>query len=806
MRPSPLIAIAGLLLLPHHPHDVIDCVELSPQYASDHTLFCTSDGTLNVVGRSRNGGFSWRDVRSGMTAKHVYAMALAEDFETSGRAWAALGGDGFGLTTDRGETWTTINTPQNPMQLAVLPFRGDEPTLFFFGTGQWGEQKGLFRASRPGADDLALDPGRFDEKKLPTAIGLGISTEQVHVFVATSDQLLHRSVDAGTTWTTLPTKGDVRRIVCSPGYAQDRTLWIATFGSGVLVSRDGGATFSPANQGLADLDVNDVAVPRRWPQCQELFAATREHGVFRSKDGGARWELTSLQVEKTYQTDNHYRYVRLPADYPATPAIYVGTFEGLHFSLDDGANWIKSNMNPTRIGRRILLSPEYERDKTVFTSGYGMLLSTSSDAGSTWTFGATGVRALSSYALSIAPTWKDEGLMFLGIADGYWRSTDRGTTWKKTMLAPFVKPEGGRQDHDITQVVFSPEFAKDRVCYAISFGGVYASSDAGETFRCMKSPVEYSVEIALSPDFPRDHVLFVGGSRLARSTDGGETFGGDVVNFPVSGVVCAPDWTTSGEAFLWSGWADFHRSTDRGATWQWSSEGLHGHRSTCVRLSPEFTKNGTMYMTTFGGGMYRSTDRGRNWERYGSRDPRLDHITTFALSPAFERDHTMFLGGFEGIWRSTDAGETFELVTSRELYDQAREPWRHSERWTRPDRRGAHGGTVDIARHAGATASLPFVGSGVRILGTRGPDHGRAEILLDDKLVTVVDAYSEKAEDSATLYEDWTLPWGYHLVTVRALGQKRDAASDTIVGVDAAEVACARPAGDDGPAPLYSNR
>lgn len=339
---------------------------------------------------------------------------------------------------------------------------------------------------------------------------------------------------------------------------------------------------------------------------------------------------------------------------------------------------MKSNMNPTRFGRRIVLSPEFARDRTVFTSGYGMLLARSGDAGTTWSFEASGVRALSSYALSIAPTWKDEGLMFLGINEGYWRSTDRGANWTKHELAPFVKPEGPRQNHDITQVVYSPNFATDRICYGVSFGGVYVSKDAGASFRCLAPPVQYSIEVALSPDFPHDHTLFVGGSRLARSTDGGETFVTGLVNSPVFGVAFATDWVTTGEAYGWSGYIGFVRSTDRGVSWKASNGGLDGHRPTSVRLDPRFAQNGALYMTTFGGGLFRSGDRGLSWQRHGSRDRRLDHCTTLALSPAFGEDRTMFLGNLEGIWRSTDGGDSFALVTTHELYDQAREPWLRS--------------------------------------------------------------------------------------------------------------------------------
>jgi hypothetical protein len=209
-----------------------------------------------------------------------------------------------------------------------------------------------------------------------------------------------------------------------------------------------------------------------------------------------------------------------------------------------------------------------------------------------------------------------------------------------------------------------------------------------------------------------------------------------------------------------------------------------------------------MYMTTFGGGLFKSVDRGLSWRRHGDRNPRLDHGNTLAISPAFDRDHTMFVGNFEGIWRSTDEGATFSLTTSHEIYDQAREPWRYTAKWIRPDRKGAFGGTVDFARARGAAATMPFVGREIRVRGSRGPDHGKAEIWIDGRAVTVIDCYAENAVDSTVIFES-EVPWGYHVMSVRVTGEKSAASKDCTIGVDAAEVGCVGP---DGPVPVFSTQ
>jgi hypothetical protein len=57
---------------------------------------------------------------------------------------------------------------------------------------------------------------------------------------------------------------------------------------------------------------------------------------------------------------------------------------------------------------------------------------------------------------------------------------------------------------------------------------------------------------------------------------------------------------------------------------------------------------------------YRSADLGRTWTRMSDKVP--TGPTFIAPSPNFDADRTLFLAAFEGgVWRSTDAGDTWEL-------------------------------------------------------------------------------------------------------------------------------------------------
>ncbi len=778
----------------HHPHDIIDCVQLSPQYGHDRTLFATSEGTINLVVRSRDGGTTWSDVRSGITGRHVFSMALADDFQTSGLAWAALGENGLIRSEDGGSSWTVTPFRADSRLLALGPPVpqapgpiGKQPTLFV------GTNKGLFRVLADGSTARPLGADTFQRKNIPQRM---VVANDGTLFVYSADGTLWRSRDDGEVFTRLCRPGDVRAIVPSPTYMKDQTLFVATFGAGILVSRNRGATFEPMNRGLDDLMVNDLAIPKRWPDCQEMFAVTKDAGLFRSVDGGRNWQLTPFAViEKTYQTTNHHLHVRLPADYPQTPDVVVGTYEGLFVSKDRGATFLKSNINPTRIGRRLAISPDFADDATVFTSGYGMLLSISNDAGKSWDFSARDVNALSTYALAVAPTWRTEGLIVLGVNEGVWSSRNRGASWNLVRLDPFARPDGPRQDHDIFQFAFSPAFATDRTCFGVSFGGVYVSNDAAASFETRAPPSRWLKALAVSPNFAEDKTFFVGGEMIHRSVDGGLTFEGPLLTGSIDGMLCAQDFKTSRLAFAVSRKDGVFRSSDGGDSWKPANDGLNGHRPTTIQGTVDSDGKYVLFVGTLGGGIHRSRDRGLTWERFGRKDPHLQNVLSLAFSPKYREDGTFFAGALDGVWRSTDRGQTFALTTQREIYDNMREPWQHSSgKWERYGREGAHQGMADMARRAGATMTLPFVGSKVELLTTRGPDHGMAEVLLDGVVVSEFDGYSAQPEGAVPIFASAELRFGAHVLAVRVLGKKREASSDVLVGVDAAIVWCTDPA------------
>ncbi len=98
-----------------------------------------------------------------------------------------------------------------------------------------------------------------------------------------------------------------------------------------------------------------------------------------------------------------------------------------------------------------------------------------------------------------------------------------------------------------------------------------------------------------------------------------------------------------------------------------------------------------------------------------------------------------------------------------------------------PDRRRSN--------HPFGACEVAFRGSLVRWLGSRGPDHGQAEVYLDGSLVDTVDAYAPQAQASQVLFETQGLEDGrIHTLRIVVRRERHPEATDCLQGIDSFEV------------------
>ena len=141
----------------------------------------------------------------------------------------------------------------------------------------------------------------------------------------------------------------------------------------------------------------------------------------------------------------------------------------------------------------------------------------------------------------------------------------------------------------------------------------------------------------------------------------------------VTSLSISPDYSRDDTIFLGlAGWdLGVFRSTDGGDNWQEVYEGLRGPVAPWVVVSPAFTSDGTLFAGRGNGGVYRSTDGGDSWKRVSRGIPRYEddgercgyHIVyDLAFSPSFASDTTVYVGSGNGLFRSTDGGDTWRRV------------------------------------------------------------------------------------------------------------------------------------------------
>ncbi len=203
------------------------------------------------------------------------------------------------------------------------------------------------------------------------------------------------SRDIGETWNQISMiDGTIDTIVDlspSPGYAQDNTLFMLTFGAGpssggLWRSRDGGNTWERVlSSSLTDVDtLSLVALPPQYgDDCRTLFVAGESNSsptIWQTTDDGQNYRL---------------RFTRDPATsaefYIDTWAIasetilFVGSYDGsygmVYQSTNSGFTYSEGTPAGSQPLNSIALSPDYARDGTILVGNTGGQVFRSDDSG-----------------------------------------------------------------------------------------------------------------------------------------------------------------------------------------------------------------------------------------------------------------------------------------------------------------------------------------------------------------------------------------------------------------------------------------
>jgi photosystem II stability/assembly factor-like uncharacterized protein len=259
---------------------------------------------------------------------------------------------------------------------------------------------------------------------------------------------------------------------------------------------------------------------------------------------------------------------------------------------------------------------------------------------------------------------------------------------------------------DVSDVVISPDYARDRTVFAIVRSKLMRSTDNGRTWheivRGLGDETQVLARIGVSPADAQVMYLTTRVDGVLRSDDGGTSWRpanrglasrslGEVAVSPASADVVLVAGHVFGGLFRsldgggsWSTVGGFQRVTamaflpdgsrvlvgddrgrvvasdDAGATWAPALDLAEGDAVTALAASGSLDAVETVFAATERGRLFRSDDAGRSFVPLGDGLPD-EEVRSLELSPDYTTDTTLWASTWHsGVFRSMDNGETWE--------------------------------------------------------------------------------------------------------------------------------------------------
>ena len=253
---------------------------------------------------------------------------------------------------------------------------------------------------------------------------------------------------------------------------------------------------------------------------------------------------------------------------------------------------------------------------------------------------------------------------------------------------------------DVLSVAFSPRYEVDRQMIAagsVENGTVISFRRGNEPWSksygnaTINSIVSGDCVLSLPGDYDRDFFLGIDSGngtgdayRIIRSTSPNASIAIDLnvgasiglTGLDISGLAVGG---TAGGYILIAGAAQnarvFH-SEDSGQTWAGSVKSPTGEGHAVVAMTSDFTNSRRAYAGSTGAGsaFCVTDDGGGTWNGISLIDTKIEALIDLAISPAYNRDGTMFLltwGGEQSLWRSKNSGNSWERVYTCSLGNAA---------------------------------------------------------------------------------------------------------------------------------------
>ncbi|WP_198648642.1 hypothetical protein, partial [Cyanothece sp. BG0011] len=370
--------------LSHRPHDVVEQVELSPNYSDNQTLFIIVRGNLF---KSEDGGTTWQRLWKGLdNVDNLVTLSVAKNNDNI--LFTSSLYSGIYKSEDGGQSWLKANKGLN-IKDTKINLLEISPNSDKFIVAADSEQS-IYKSEDGGESWTQIFQN--DEQTKITKIAL-IKDQPETILIADNVGNIKISNDKGENWETLLTLDNNSKITAlqvSPNFTTDKTIWIGTEKNGVYIVADGKITEELKSEKVADKFIRDIAFSPNYDIDSTLFLSTWNNGVFRSEDGGKSWTNFKQGLTKSEQADEkqfnapHFDEIRLSNNFQQDKTMFLTGFDGIFKSTDEGETWQNLNSLSSRIVIGLDVSPNYENDSTLAVIDYVGQAHISYNQGQSW--------------------------------------------------------------------------------------------------------------------------------------------------------------------------------------------------------------------------------------------------------------------------------------------------------------------------------------------------------------------------------------------------------------------------------------
>lgn len=589
--------------------------------------------------KSKDGGKTWKESKE-LRNESIHAMTQSESdpenlfVGTTSGVW---------VSRNSGDDWEKISSgtmPINVNSLAIDPRSRD--TIF---AGTWWR---AYKSTDAGKSWKLIKDGMIDDSDV-FAIDIN-ERNRDHIF-ASACSGIYESLDGGEKWKKIQgipsTSRRTRAILQHP--SQPGTVYAGTT-EGFWMSVNGGKTWSMTTQ--KNLEINKIAVHRQVPN--RVFIATNNNGVMVSNDGGKSFSQTNQNFTSRFAYS-------ITADVSQPGRLYATTHNtassgGFFFvSSDGGANWQPARgLDMNKVSLFSVLQDRIDPNRMFLGTNLGIFRSL--DRGASWTLvpvakpakaattskrmtaaqrraaaaaaaksaaaGPKLVSGLTEKVKVLAFTEDEKNGLFAGTDNGLFRTYDISKGWEKLSFGAGVSEN--------VFAVYSSPLVPGTIWVGTATSGVLVSRDDGKTWEKTDGAPQNIPVISLAGDPKRPNYIYAGTTQsLYLTRDGGRS------------------WTRRGG-------------------------NLPLGKFTSILINPENTDELFVASSLESdGGIYYSNDAGNKWRRVDSKEMIVPSRRVWALAfDPVDRNRIFAASHSSGIYRIQridDSARSNEAASSKQL-------------------------------------------------------------------------------------------------------------------------------------------